>query len=1168
MKKLIKIIFLSVIIISLNFVFADDNPNWCWKYAIEWAPNIWYEWGFYSWYLTQDWINEWNFCTVWYEYPTEDQENAYWRKRARIENWVRVWNCVQNTFSDDKDIDTCTAKVLPNEESVCLSTNIAYTQQPSDTLNTPLCEKADPHWLVDPWYPLIYNQTWWDDSPWYWTCGWTYYVPKICEAPSKWECMDTSNMMYDDFQESDDLCVNWKVDNFHFNEDTYRREWTCKWSSPEYDAQCYAQKTTEQWECNFVYNNKTFSDLNSWLDLCSKWIIDNFQFNDTDEDATYWRTWTCKWSLPDLDSQCFAHKEIFQWVCNPVLISAPQETLSTWDDLCKIWNATWLYLDKDNRLRKWICQWSREKDNTECETELKTIQWECWLKNWTLCSDLTPDDPDLCTAWTVSDFYRDEQYNKRNWKCIWNPIELSALCSAQKTAPWLCNDDINWKTMTYDQIIQYPLCKEWTTDITLKEQTDDGIRRWTCVWPWWWTWSECFVKQYQTWTCANLIWMVKTLPTKLCESWKPVWTKILDWYWVWTCEWFNWAPSTQCTIECIDWKCEKWTWWWFCANWEYCDENHPCSDWSSCQVVWWTWTNDTPDWIIPRIWPWDVCNDIDWCRCWENRIFNWTECNWWYNPDDENDISNPDYKMPIFRPILWSWWSLYDANMMLAWNADLIIDHIITWTIVHKLDKVRFDIFYKNDWPDPAYWTYIAYKYSDLLENISWSVPYTVVTLDSIIKNDQEIKDYLNKNQTSNNLQTWIIESWINQSWNVQTQTIDINQPWSLNANNKSLAWEENLSTTKAYDDVYKNVIYFYIWTLKPGETWKITFEATVKNTILWNQISNIAMIQSRVNDPNKLNNTKTASIDLEVVLKSWWINIINPLLSIKPVLDKRESVIKRINAKTDFRDVIIWYPRYMHIMTVQRNWIMKWYEYKYSTLFAPKKCISRAEYLVVMARIMHMTNAIDNVYEWNLTTTPFIDVPTNNQMLVKYINRAYRRWLVDVFKAWKSLPNVLGANKPVKHKEAKEILYRLFRIMHADTKVLKPLLVWTWTHFATNCVTREEVAYTVAHILRWNPNIVMWFNDIFLQKLYEFLLPKSIIERRRMLARLILKMRQMSPSSLFKLWLDKETLLWVLDSAMKWKIYQPKHSTDSVENFFYEISDDEYDRYIKDLYK
>lgn len=150
--------------------------------------------------------------------------------------------------------------------------------------------------------------------------------------------------------------------------------------------------------------------------------------------------------------------------------------------------------------------------------------------------------------------------------------------------------------------------------------------------------------------------------------------------------------------------------------------------------------------------------------------------------------------------------------------------------------------------------------------------------------------------------------------------------------------------------------------------------------------------------------------------------------------------IIDWVGASVNLRDVIMGYPRYMHIMTVQRNGLMKGYEYKYSTVFAPKKCISRLEYISVMARIMHMDPQSD-VYASLYETTPYIDIP-NEAQTVKYINRAHARGLIDVFKQGKTQQSVLGKDKPVKHSEAKEILNKLYTIMQSDTRVLKPLLV------------------------------------------------------------------------------------------------------------------------------
>jgi len=74
---------------------------------------------------------------------------------------------------------------------------------------------------------------------------------------------------------------------------------------------------------------------------------------------------------------------------------------------------------------------------------------------------------------------------------------------------------------------------------------------------------------------------------------------------------------------------------------------------------------------------------------------------------------------------------------------------------------------------------------------------------------------------------------------------------------------------------------------------------------------------------------------------------------------------------------------------------------------------------------------------------------------------------LTDVFKAGKSNPDLLAPDKEVSHKEAKEVFNRLFLRMEIDPAYLRPLFVGNDKRWSTVCVTREEAAYTVAHLLR-----------------------------------------------------------------------------------------------------
>ena len=79
--------------------------------------------------------------------------------------------------------------------------------------------------------------------------------------------------------------------------------------------------------------------------------------------------------------------------------------------------------------------------------------------------------------------------------------------------------------------------------------------------------------------------------------------------------------------------------------------------------------------------------------------------------------------------------------------------------------------------------------------------------------------------------------------------------------------------------------------------------------------------------------------------------------------------------------------------------------------------------------------------------------------------------------------------------------------------------------------------------------------------------MPMSVADRRDILSRLIFKMKSISPTMLYKLGLDGETLNGTLSASMKGEEYNAIHDTSTPQNFFYEVAQDEYDRYINGLY-
>ena len=357
--------------------------------------------------------------------------------------------------------------------------------------------------------------------------------------------------------------------------------------------------------------------------------------------------------------------------------------------------------------------------------------------------------------------------------------------------------------------------------------------------------------------------------------------------------------------------------------------------------------------------------------------------------------------------------------------------------------------------------------------------------------------------------------------------------------------------------------ILFYLGNLAPGASWSILISGEVQASFKELEIVNTAQIYTnRINDPNPTNNTKIGSVEIDDEVDEMSPYLVNPLLVISDYIRHAQILVDWVQAPTVYKDLKPWHPRYMHIMTVIRNGLMVWYEYKYARVFSPKRCISRGEYVIVMGRIMHMDGDSD-VHDSEYDTTAYADVQSNYK-LARHINRAYSRWILnDLPIKTENGQQYFEPNKWITHEEAKKIIAELYRIMGADPKVLKPLLL---PQEDAVCVTREEAAYTISHILRGNKNITMWLNDLFLDELYERLEELSVIERRKAITRINFRLRNVLPGNLFSLWLDGETLEWLLSASMRGKQYEYNDAM-SAQEFFYEVTEDDFEDYLKEMF-
>lgn len=355
----------------------------------------------------------------------------------------------------------------------------------------------------------------------------------------------------------------------------------------------------------------------------------------------------------------------------------------------------------------------------------------------------------------------------------------------------------------------------------------------------------------------------------------------------------------------------------------------------------------------------------------------------------------------------------------------------------------------------------------------------------------------------------------------------------------------------------------FDVWHLKKDTWWSITINGKVKPSFLQSDIIATAQITNDyVEDANTLNNTKTVKVPVDWELYELDFGIINPIPPLYDTYKQYNMLIQR-HGSDDliFRDVIPWHPWYMHIQTVVRNGIMKWYQYKFSRLFSPKKCLTRSELLIVAGRIMHMSWE-SGVYDSDLRETPYTDVG-GNLTLAKYINRAYKYGVTEPFdNDLYDYNTKLFPNKDALQWEAKAVLEKLYRIMKIDTLILKPLFPQEEL-----CVTRWYMAYAITHILRWNENIVMWLNDQFIKEMINRLWPYTIADRRKIVLIISRLIDNLAVWRLYRMWLDGETLSWVLRASLRWETYISPWWNAGTASFFDAINQDQYSAYARGMY-
>ena len=293
--------------------------------------------------------------------------------------------------------------------------------------------------------------------------------------------------------------------------------------------------TAEQPVCNSTYNGQRLSNLTESANLCTKWTVSEFKYNES----------THKWT----------------WKCNNVA-----------------WQST------DCSATKPYCgDWTKDAWET-CDPKdpNKTWWWNGWCDN--SCNPVTIGDPVcnssyngqrvtslvewnyLCAEWTVSDFKYNESTHRWTWKCN-NTLWKSTDCSATK-----------------------PYCGDWTKDAWETCDPKDPNKTW-----WWNGWCDNSCNpitigdpvcnsSYNGQRVTSLVeW------NYLCAEWTVSEFKYNEstHKWTWKCNNTLWK-STDCSATkpyCGDWTKDAW---------ETCDPKDPNKTWWGEE-----WCSDTCEAVNP-----------------------------------------------------------------------------------------------------------------------------------------------------------------------------------------------------------------------------------------------------------------------------------------------------------------------------------------------------------------------------------------------------------------------------------------------------------------------------------------------------------------------------------------------------------------------------------------
>ncbi len=664
--------------------------------------------------------------------------------------------------------------------------------------------------------------------------------------------------------------------------------------------------------------------------------------------------------------------------------------------------------------------------------------------------------------------------------------------------------------------------------------------RWGCLWSSSTTPSSCSAYQAATTTpgiCSSLVngqylSYNQIQYANLCTVWAGVPTLSpvpVNGKWNWTCVWYGWAASASCSANAIiNGVCNTFT------SPQSSIPSNLCTSWIPTTVMSTTWTyqrtcNSTsgglPSSLCSASCSASSCSmtsSSTWSSItWSTSIITWSTITWangQTTPISFNLVcTDPDgcvcYNVTIVN-----------GSRCLANNFTGVSDSIITpidvgivctdtdGCLCNKLNTIVNGAICQTD-------------------GLTWYLPWI---------SDLSVYQTITSGSILRKWQLDITINYINRGPNIATGAkleYYLSPLVSKIRTNAPYTFSQISSSGYIESSEYQNkVLVFPLWDVPVWENGSVIISITLNANLTDKEVINSTSIASRVKDSKPLDNTQKMVMSFTTqTATNLWNYIVNPLLTLQQIMKQYTTMNDWLNINPIFLDVQKWKDNYMSVMTVVRNGIFEWYQYTHSRKFEWEKCSTRSEVITVLARMMYTAGSSD-VYVSRPSGTAYIDTNDFWSQTKNFINWAHERWLI-LFLNPKNIKwsFYLEPNKVITEWELKDMINSLYTRYGLNTTILDDLL-----NDESNCVTRFDFADVIATILRWNPNIMMWYNDEFISTIIKKTYLMSIIDRRAAIQKIIDKLKSTTPTLLYENGYDIESLLWILETAMDGREYNP----------------------------